>query len=43
FFIFSLSKNHFVFLSIPLLLSPFPPLASRYSSNRSYANYLIVR
>ena len=24
FFIFSLSKNHFAFLSIPLLLSPFP-------------------
>ena len=49
FFIFSLSKNHFAFLSIPLFLYcfllflPFPPLASRYSSNRSYANYLIVR
>ncbi|EOA11075.1 hypothetical protein A343_0834, partial [Porphyromonas gingivalis JCVI SC001] len=28
FFIFSLSKNHFAFLSIPLLLSPFPSFLS---------------
>ena len=27
FFIFSLSKNHFAFLSIPLLLSPFPSIS----------------
>ncbi len=46
-FLFSLSPKIILlfslFLYCFLLFLPFPPLASRYSSNRSYANYLIVR
>ncbi|ERJ82117.1 hypothetical protein HMPREF1989_02205, partial [Porphyromonas gingivalis F0566] len=32
-----------LFLFLLFLFLPFLPLAARYSSNRSYANYLIVR
>ncbi|WP_218667792.1 hypothetical protein, partial [Porphyromonas gingivalis] len=47
FFILSLQKSFYFSLYSSIAFSfsflPFLPFAARYSSNRSYANYLIVR